>query len=160
MPAKLNTEHTESTEHAENTEKRFAARAEMELSRFSRCPFVVLCELCSENTAKSLRISAEITQYFHAHCVSYRIMTDCVEFRDREYSETLSKTAATECKHLTRKRSRRQPERLGHPQFATMGMESAKDRQSLENACWLAINPGCTSQVGFSCSKIYTQYIF
>src|ERR1035438_4668611 len=76
MPAKLNTETTKSSENTENQEKRFPARADIELSRFPPCPFVSLCELC-------------------------------VEFRDREYSEKLSKTAAFECKHLSRNRSKR-----------------------------------------------------
>jgi hypothetical protein len=76
MPAKLTTENAKSTEHTENREKRFTARADIELSRFSPCLSVFLCELC-------------------------------VEFRDLEYSEKLSKTAAIECKHLSRKRSSR-----------------------------------------------------
>ncbi len=38
MPAKLNTEHTRSTEHSENREKRFTARTDIELARFSLCP--------------------------------------------------------------------------------------------------------------------------
>ena len=80
MAARVNTENTKSTEHAENRENRFKARTDMELFRFSPCPSAFLCELCSENTAKSPRISAEVTQYFHAHRVSHRIMTDCVEF--------------------------------------------------------------------------------
>ncbi len=40
MPAKLNAENTKSTEHTENREKRFTARADIELSWFSPCPSV------------------------------------------------------------------------------------------------------------------------
>jgi len=77
LPAKLNAENTKSTEHTENREKRFTARTEFELSRFSPCPSVFLCELC-------------------------------VEFRDREYSEKVSKTPDIESKHFSRKRSSRE----------------------------------------------------
>jgi hypothetical protein len=69
------TRQREHKEHTENRERRFSARADIGLSRFSPCPSVFLCELC-------------------------------VEFRDLEYSEKLSKTAAIERKHLSRKRSR------------------------------------------------------
>ena len=73
------------TENTENLEKRFTDRAISNSPAFS-------VSLCSENTAKPLRINGEMTQYFHAHRVSRRIMTDCVEFRDREQSVELSKT--------------------------------------------------------------------
>ena len=87
MQARLITENPKGTEHTENREKQSTARANIELSVFSPCLSGFLCALCSENTAKPLRISGEMTQYFHAHRVSHRIMTDCVEFRGREYSE-------------------------------------------------------------------------
>jgi hypothetical protein len=62
MLTRLNTEDTKSTEHTENPKKPLTARAEIELSRFSPCASVALCELCSENTAIPLRINAEMTR--------------------------------------------------------------------------------------------------
>ena len=41
-------EHAKSTERTENREKRFKARSDIELSRFSPCPSAYLCDLCVE----------------------------------------------------------------------------------------------------------------
>jgi len=48
MLAELNTEPTKGTEQTENREKRFTARADIELSRYSPCPSAYLCDLCVE----------------------------------------------------------------------------------------------------------------
>ena len=51
------------------------------------------------------RVDVEVSRL--SPCPSVFLYDLCVEFRNLEYSEKLPKTAAVECKHLSRKRSKR-----------------------------------------------------